>query len=168
MSGNERRPLFGGAVNVDRQGLAMPVQLLRRVGFVVDVDNNLPALPEAQKRPGKLAVIKPGGYDVVGRKLDQTVSDADGMIGAALRTGNDRPGRVGRGRHLGLRQPRNGSGENGSGSQFQKRASIDRHAHFSKDKSEPMSRQASGRKDTHMGAGVSFTAPDRPRLRTPA
>jgi len=35
---NERRALFARTIDVDGQELAVPVQLLRRIGIVVDVD----------------------------------------------------------------------------------------------------------------------------------
>src|SRR5262245_59595390 len=49
---------LGSDVNIDRNKLAVPVQLLRRVGVIVDVANNPLPLREPHERPWKVAVIK--------------------------------------------------------------------------------------------------------------
>ena len=55
---DERRALFGGAVDVGRHGLTVPVQLLGRVGVVVDVDDDRAALTQPQERARKLPVVE--------------------------------------------------------------------------------------------------------------
>src|SRR6185437_4424011 len=60
---NKRRSLLGCAIHIHRNGLPMPVQLLARIGVVVDIDNNPLAFLEAQQRAGKLTVVGGGGND---------------------------------------------------------------------------------------------------------
>jgi hypothetical protein len=47
---DERRPFFGGAIHVGGDHLAMPVQLLRSVGVVVDFDRGGLTFFETQQR----------------------------------------------------------------------------------------------------------------------
>ena len=61
--------------------LAVPVELLGRVGVVVDVDGDGLAFFEAQQRPGELAVVGGGGDDAVGREFDWAGGDAEGVVG---------------------------------------------------------------------------------------
>jgi hypothetical protein len=65
MRWNKGRSLFGCAIHIHRNGLAMPVQLLRRIGVVVDINNDLLAFLEAQQGAGKLPVISGGGNDTI-------------------------------------------------------------------------------------------------------
>ena len=58
----------------------MPVHQLRRIGIVVDIDDNPLPFREAQQRSGKLAVIEGGGNDVVRRHLDQPCADAQRVV----------------------------------------------------------------------------------------
>ena len=62
--GHERRALFGCAIDIARNHLAVPVNQLRRVGVVVQIHNDTLPLLESQKRPGELAVIEGGGDDM--------------------------------------------------------------------------------------------------------
>ena len=59
----------------------MPMHEFRRVGIVVDIDDDALAFLEAQQRPGKLAVVERGRDDVVGRELDQPGGDAQRVVG---------------------------------------------------------------------------------------
>lgn len=47
MGRDERRALFRGPVYVSRQELPVPMQLFRRVGVVVDIDNDALSLRQA-------------------------------------------------------------------------------------------------------------------------
>jgi hypothetical protein len=49
---NKRRALLGGAIDVGGDELAVPVQLLRRVGLIVDIDGDLLAFFKASRGPG--------------------------------------------------------------------------------------------------------------------
>ena len=132
MSGNVRRALLRGAVDIHRHGLPVPMQLLRRVGIVPDIDHHLPAFLQAQQRTGKLPVIEFCRHDMVGRQLDQPVGDANGVIGAALRRcDSSRSGRH-LGHALGLGRSRDRSGQSCRGAEMQKFASVDCHACCSK------------------------------------
>src|SRR5579859_1311580 len=55
--GNKRCALFRRSVNVNRNHLAMPMQLLRDIGFVVNIYGYLLSFFQAQQRPGKLSVV---------------------------------------------------------------------------------------------------------------
>src|ERR1035437_8955567 len=55
--GNERRTFFSCPVDLNRNHLAMPMQLLRRIGVVVDIHCDLPPLFESQQWTRKLPVI---------------------------------------------------------------------------------------------------------------
>jgi hypothetical protein len=85
MCRNERCSLLGGSVNVNRQRLSMPVQLLRRIGIVVDIDDDLFALLEAQQGSRKLPVINGGGDDVVRCQFHEPVADPDRVTRRTLR-----------------------------------------------------------------------------------
>jgi len=64
---NVWRALLGGAVNINGNELAVPVQLLRRVGVVVDIDYDLFAFGEADERTWKLSVVERGRNDTLRR-----------------------------------------------------------------------------------------------------
>ena len=86
MRGNKRRAFFGGAVHVGRHLLAMPVQLFRRISFVVNVYSDLLAFLEAKQRPGELSIVGCHGDDSLGRDLDRRRLNVQHIIrGAALR-----------------------------------------------------------------------------------
>ncbi len=57
---NVRRALLSGAININGNELAVPVELLRRVGIVVNIDEDLLAFRKAHQRPGKLAIVERG------------------------------------------------------------------------------------------------------------
>ena len=118
---NVRGAFFCSAIHRGGQELAVPVQLLRRVGVVVDVHHHRPALFQPQQWPGKLAVVGAGRNDVVGRQLHQAAADAQRVVGGAMRFGW--PQR----RHIaGLEQPRHGASQ-GQATQFQELSAVDRH-----------------------------------------
>ena len=77
---HERRAFLGRAVHVARDHLPVPMDQLRRVGVVVNIDDGALPFLEAQQRSGKLAVIERGGDDVVGRQLDQAGCDAQRVV----------------------------------------------------------------------------------------
>src|SRR6185312_14260008 len=82
--GNEGRALFGCAVHVTGNGLAVPVQLFGSVGVVDYVNRDLLALLEAKQRAGKLVVIGGERDDLVGRDLNGNGADAEGVVGFCL------------------------------------------------------------------------------------
>ena len=57
MGRNEGSALFGGAVDIGRDELAVPMELLGSVGFVVNVDGDGLSFFEAKQRAGKLSVV---------------------------------------------------------------------------------------------------------------
>ena len=79
----ERRALFGGAVDVDRHGLAVPVQLLGRVGVVVDIERDRPAFAQSNHGTGELAVVQRGRDDAVRRELDEARADVNRVSAGA-------------------------------------------------------------------------------------
>ena len=54
----------------------MPVNELRRIGIVVNIDNDALPFLEAQQRSGELAVIERRRNNVVGCKFNKTCSDS--------------------------------------------------------------------------------------------
>ena len=74
MRRDEGCAFFGGSVDVGRDGLAVPVELFRRIGVVVDVDGDLLAFFETQERAGKLAIVGGDGEDAVGGDLEGLVA----------------------------------------------------------------------------------------------
>ena len=96
VGGNERRALFRRAIDIGRQKLPMPVQLLGRVRLVVNVDGDLPAFFEAQQRPGELTVIGGGGDDAIRGQFHRLDGDGQGVIRGAAGLGLFRPGHGGR------------------------------------------------------------------------
>lgn len=93
MGGDKGRSLFRGAVHIRRQELPVPMQLFRRVGVIVDVDDDALSLRKTQQRPGKLAVIELGRDGCVRTEFDQAGADADRILRRFVR-----------GRYRGLRR----------------------------------------------------------------
>jgi hypothetical protein len=73
----------------------MPVQLLGRIGVVVDIDNDLLTFLEAQQGAGKLPVIDGGGNDAIRRQFNQPIADPDRLIRGTLRRCGWATGRLG-------------------------------------------------------------------------
>ncbi len=66
-SGDEWRALFRRAVDVHRNLLAVPMQLFRGVGIVLDIDDDPAPFVQAQERPRELSIVGRGGDDLVRR-----------------------------------------------------------------------------------------------------
>ena len=104
MRRNERRALFRRAVHVYRNLLPAPVQLLRRIGLVVNIDRNRLPFPESQQRSGELAVVRCYQHDAIRRELDGLHRDGQCVIGGlvcrrgAARVGKDQRPPILRGR----------------------------------------------------------------------
>jgi hypothetical protein len=77
---DEGRPFFLCAVNIRRDELPVPVELLRCVRIVVHVDGHPLALFETKQRPGELTVVGDCGEDVLGRDFDGTRFDAQRVV----------------------------------------------------------------------------------------
>src|SRR6516225_8149575 len=60
MRRDEGCPLFRSPIHVCRHELTVPMKLLRRVGIVVDVDDDTLAFGKPQQRTGKLAIVECG------------------------------------------------------------------------------------------------------------
>ena len=80
MRGNEGRSLFGRAIDVGGNKLPVPMQLLGRVGLIVDVDGDRAPFLEAEQRPGKLAVVGGSGDDAIRRQFHRLHGDRQGVI----------------------------------------------------------------------------------------
>ena len=80
-----RRALFGGAIDIDGNKLSVPMQLLRRVGVVMDVDDDALALGQPQQRTGKASVVGLCRDRRVRAELDEAGADTDRIIGGAGR-----------------------------------------------------------------------------------
>ncbi len=81
---HEGRALFRGAIDIGRDGLAVPMDLLRPVGVIVDVDGDALAFFEAQQRAGELTVVVGDGDDAIGRELDGRGGDGEAVVGGRL------------------------------------------------------------------------------------
>jgi hypothetical protein len=84
MSRYEWRALLGRSVNVDSDSLTMPMELLGRIGVVVNLDGRLTTFFEAQKRPGKLPVVSNGGDYSLGRHLNSRRLDVHRVVERTL------------------------------------------------------------------------------------
>src|SRR5580704_15558068 len=85
MGGNERCPLLKRSVHIHRYRLPVPMQLLRRIGIIVDIDDDLLAFLAAQQGARKLPVASGGGSDASRVQFNEPVADRDGMFRWALR-----------------------------------------------------------------------------------
>ncbi|WP_245332820.1 hypothetical protein [Bradyrhizobium erythrophlei] len=61
------------------------MQLLWRIGIIVDIDDDLLAFLEAQQGARKLPVVSGGGNDAILCQFNEPVADPDRMIRCALR-----------------------------------------------------------------------------------
>ena len=82
---NEWSALFGGAVDVGGNELAVPVQLLGNVGVVANIDGDLLAFFQAKQRAGKLAVVGGDGDDALGRDFQGLGGDGESVVGRDVR-----------------------------------------------------------------------------------
>src|SRR5208282_1299754 len=78
--GYERRAFLCCAVDIARYYQTMHMDELGRVRFIVDLDDDAPALPETQQRSRKLAVVERGRDNVIRRQLDQSRPDAQRVV----------------------------------------------------------------------------------------
>ena len=83
MRRNERRAFFRGAIDIGGNKLPMPMQLLGRVGLVVNVDSDWFTFLEAEQRPRELAVVSSRGNDAFRRQFHRRHGDSQGVIGRA-------------------------------------------------------------------------------------
>ena len=74
-------PFFRCAVNIGRDDLTVPVELLGRVGVVVNLYRDRSAFFEPQERSGELAVVGDCGDDVLRRDLNRSRGNAQNVIG---------------------------------------------------------------------------------------
>ncbi len=79
----EGRALFGSAVHIDGNLLAVPMQLLRSIGVVVNVNGDLPAFLETKKRSRKLSVVGGSRDDSLRSNLDRRCFDMQGVVRVA-------------------------------------------------------------------------------------
>src|ERR1035437_2616337 len=84
LCGDERRTFLSRSVHLDGNHLAVPMQLLRRVGVVVDIDCDLLPLLKPKQWPRELTVISRCGDDALGRNFDWARTNPDGVIGGAF------------------------------------------------------------------------------------
>ena len=75
MRRHKRRAFLGSPVHVAGDHLPVPVDQLRRVGVVVNIDDDPLPFLEAQQRSGELAVIEGARDDMVRRQLDQPCAE---------------------------------------------------------------------------------------------
>ena len=78
---NVGRAFFGSAVNIGGNLLAVPVQLLGRIGVVEHIDRNLMAFFETKQRAGELPVVAGQRQDAVGSDFDCGSLDVQRVIG---------------------------------------------------------------------------------------
>src|SRR5271165_2716561 len=80
---DERRALFGCSIDICGDELSVPMELLRRVRLVVDLNRySLPFL-EAQQRSRKLSVVSGDRDDPVWREFDGRSSNRQSVVNRA-------------------------------------------------------------------------------------
>jgi hypothetical protein len=84
MRRNKRRALLACAVCIDRDRQPVPMELLGRVGVVVDVHHDPHALRQADKRARKLPVAGRGCKDAIGREFNESGPNADRVVRRSL------------------------------------------------------------------------------------
>src|SRR5262245_21723045 len=84
MSRNVRCPFLGGAVDIGRDYLAVPMQLLRRVGLIETIYRALAAFFKADQRSGELTVVGDGGKNLIGSDLNRGRLDAHYVVSISL------------------------------------------------------------------------------------
>ena len=80
MRRDERRPLLCRTIDIGRNHLPMPVQLLGRVGVVVDFDRRWLAFLEAQQGAGKMSVVSDRRDDALGSNFHRTCGYVQNVI----------------------------------------------------------------------------------------
>ncbi len=78
LGGDEGSAFFGRAIDIRGNKLPVPMQLLRRVRLVVNVDGYLLTLCEAKQGPRKLAIVGGRGNDAIRCKFNRL--DGDGEV----------------------------------------------------------------------------------------
>src|SRR6266481_9392143 len=78
MGGDEGSAFFGLAIDIRGNRLPVPMQLLRRVRLVVNVDGYLLTLCEAKQGPRTLAIVGGRGNDAIRCKFNRL--DGDGEV----------------------------------------------------------------------------------------
>src|SRR5580698_6637276 len=78
--GNERSALLGSAIYVGGNELPVPMQLLRRVGLIVDVDGDRAPFLEAEQRTGELAVVGGSRENAIGRQFHRLYGDGERVV----------------------------------------------------------------------------------------
>lgn len=81
---DEWRSFFGGAIDVGRNELTVPVQLLGRVGVVVDIDGDLLTFFQAEEGAGKLPVVGGDGDDAFGCEFQGPGGDGQRVVGGGV------------------------------------------------------------------------------------
>src|SRR5215831_8555251 len=87
MRRNEGRPLFRGPIHIRGHELTVPMKLLRRVGIVVDVDDDALAFGQPNQGARKLAIVECGRDCRIWSEFDQTGADTDGVVRYSVRDG---------------------------------------------------------------------------------
>jgi hypothetical protein len=75
------RALFRGPIDIAWNHLPMPVDEFRRIGVVMNVDDDALPFLEVQQRPRKLSVVEHSRDDMIRRKLHETAGDAKRVVG---------------------------------------------------------------------------------------
>jgi hypothetical protein len=114
--------LLGGAVDVDADLLAVPVQVFGSVGVVVDVHPRPLALFQPHQRTGELTVIDDGRHDLIRGQLDSAGGDSQCVLRLAVGRGQRRGSRTSNTADCGAN-----AAEYGHAAIFEEIASIDRH-----------------------------------------
>ena len=83
MRRNERRAFFRGAIDIGGKKLPVPMQLLGRVGLIVNVDRDRLAFFEAEQRPRELTVVGSRGDDAIRGQFHRLHGDGQGVIRSA-------------------------------------------------------------------------------------
>jgi hypothetical protein len=78
---NEGRSLFGGAVDIDGNKLAMPVQLFGRIGVVVNIHDDPLAFRKPYQRSRKLAVVERRRNNALRRQLNKPGGNLNRVVG---------------------------------------------------------------------------------------
>ena len=72
------------SIDVGRKKLPVPVQLLRGVRLISNVDRNALAFFQTQRQPRELTVIRSDGNNMIRRQFDRLGRDGKGVIGGSV------------------------------------------------------------------------------------